>query len=282
VAKWRAIRRRVHAPKKTGIFFLITASKKRKMRDWERAQAHYRSAERYAAVGNDDKAASHTLRGLEIARSRFGGLNDLGRLFGKKNSAEKQTTEYDTVQDKLQLFLDLRSVVSLVLGETMRKKVGNVAVSFDEEKSEICVTVGNITERAIIGSYIIRTGYMLVRLAYSLDECLAKLQKRGLVDTEQRVYWLRVVVMEAVRVQLDRIEKAACAPSMCNSDSSTHAAAREEAERARGDAFDAAAREEAERARGDAFEREEIKSLRAAAGRVSSPGILELASNQPR
>ncbi len=101
------------------------------------SQAHYRSAERYAEAGKDTKAASHTLRALEIERSRFGGLNDLGRLFGKKPSAEKQTPEYDTVQDKLQLFRDLRSVVSLILGETMRKKVGNVTVWFDEEKSEI-------------------------------------------------------------------------------------------------------------------------------------------------
>jgi hypothetical protein len=107
---------------------------------------------------------------------------------------------------------------------------------------------------------------MLVRIAYALDECLAKLRKQGLVDTEQRVIWLKNVVMEAVREQLDRIEKAACAPSMCNSDSSTHSPAREAAERAKG----------------DAYEREEMKSLRAAAGRVSSPGILELASNQPR
>jgi hypothetical protein len=59
------------------------------MRDRERARAHYRSAERYAKAGKDAKAASHTLRALEIERSRFGGLNDLGRLFGKKNSAEK-------------------------------------------------------------------------------------------------------------------------------------------------------------------------------------------------
>jgi hypothetical protein len=234
------------------------------MRDWERARAHYRSAERYAEAGKDAKAASHTLRALEIERSRFGGLNDLGR-FGKKNSAEKQTTEYDTVKDKLQLFLDLRSVVSLILGETMRKKVDNVAVSFDEARSEICVTVGHITERAIIGSGLLRTSYMLVRIAYALDECLAKLQKRGLVDAEERVIWLKLV-MEAAREQLDFIEKAACTPSMCNSDSSTHAAAREAAERAKG----------------DAYEREEIKSLKAAAGRASSPGILELASNQPR
>ena len=67
------------------------------MRDWERAQAHYRSAERYAAAGNDDKAASHAPRAWVIDRqSRFGGLKkDLGRLFGKKNSDEKQGKHRD-------------------------------------------------------------------------------------------------------------------------------------------------------------------------------------------
>ncbi len=68
------------------------------MRDWERAQAHYRSAERYAAAGKDDKAASHALRAWQIERqSRFGGLKkDLGRLlFPKKNSDEKQGKHRD-------------------------------------------------------------------------------------------------------------------------------------------------------------------------------------------
>jgi hypothetical protein len=66
------------------------------MRDWERAQAHYRSAERYAAAGNDDKAASHAQRAWQIERqSRFGGVKkELGRLFGKKGD-EKQVKHGD-------------------------------------------------------------------------------------------------------------------------------------------------------------------------------------------
>jgi hypothetical protein len=224
------------------------------MRDWERAQAHYRSAERYAAAGNDDKAASHAQRAWEIDRqSRFGGLKkDLGRLFGKKG-AEKQGKHRDdkpvpdvpnvqatqtaakpvpgvpNVQathtvanvlnagnDKLHLFSEnTQDVFDYVLrvgaaetGHSVKIEGMSIFMRKEDGQSHVCIAVGDTTvsEPFKIG---VRTGESLYNVARAIDWCARKLQEKGLIDADRRLFLQRDLMSQAHIEHLAYIERAA-------------------------------------------------------------------------
>jgi hypothetical protein len=221
------------------------------MRDWERAQAHYRSAERYAAAGNDDKAASHAQRAWQIERqSRFGGLKkDLGRLFGKKGAEkhgkhrdDKPVPDVPNVQatqtvakqipevqathtvanvlnagdDKLHLFSkNTQGVFDYVLqvgaaktGHSVKIEGMDIFMHKEDGQSHVYISVGDTTvsEPFAIAA---RTGESLYNIARALDWCARKLQEKGLIDADRRLFLQRDLMSQAHIEHLRHIENEA-------------------------------------------------------------------------
>ena len=209
-------------------------------RERDRAEAHYRWAGRYTERGNTGKAIAHFGRAREIEEQSqvgFGGLmKDFRGLFSTKGGgtegrpvpptsvaevpAREEQQRYNGKEDKLKLFerdeqaifaYAERAYHDLMRSAHIASLSNPMSIGLERLENgifEVFLKVGDDkeSEKLDVGK---KTGYSLRFMGVALDTCAKRLQDKGLIDAEHRLFLQRDVMAHAYINFLRHVEKAA-------------------------------------------------------------------------
>ena len=193
-----------------------------------RAEAHYRWAGRYAERGNAAKAIAHFGRAREIEEQRGDGQSRVGFGGGGAAPMDTENRAYEArvvlrhvkaampdlaenrAQDAQILFGYVRGACKELRGhdegDPRPVTVNGMIIWFNKRSMQVFIEVQGAEESASF-EMATKTGYSLRNMGLALDECAKKLQDKGSIDAEKRLFLQRDVMAYAHIIHLRSTEQ---------------------------------------------------------------------------
>lgn len=186
----------------------------------DRVEAHYRWAGRYAERGNAAKAIAHFGRAREIEEQRGDGQSRVG--FGGDGAAAEAQVVLDHVKAAMPDLAENRAQDAQLLfgyvrgackelgghddGDPGPVTVNGMIIWFTKRSMQVFIEVQGAQESASF-EMATKTGYSLRNMGLALDECAKKLQDKGFIDAEKRLFLQRDVMAYAHIIHLRSTER---------------------------------------------------------------------------